>query len=116
MEDVLSAQIEALHSHILALTGRHDEARRVFMKKDVQDDYPFKPYSYKYSYINFSILNEGEIALSGDDKRLAALSRAIERLQSRAGRFDNQRKKLDFLNKNWWNKKIIEEAHRKKFL
>ncbi|MDC7219686.1 MAG: hypothetical protein PQJ59_07085 [Spirochaetales bacterium] len=115
-EDVLSGQIDALHSYILALTGRHSEAMALFMKRGGQDDYPFKPYSYKYSYIHFTILNVGEISLSGDDNRLASLSRAIERLQSRAGRFDNQHKKLDFLNKNWWNRKIMEEAHRKKFL
>ena len=115
-EDVLTGQIDALHGHVLALAGRQDEAKQLFSRKGAQDDYPFKPYSYKYSYIHFSILNVGDVSLTGDDKRLAALSRAIERLQSRAGRFDNQRKKLDFLNKNWWNKKIIEEAHRKKFL
>jgi tetratricopeptide (TPR) repeat protein len=116
VEDVLGSQIGSLHSHILALTGRHNEGREIFMKMCNQDDYPFKPYSYKYSYIYFTLLNVGEIVLSGDDNRLVALSRAIERLQSRAGRFDNQHKKLDFLKGNWWNNKIMEEAHRKKFL
>jgi len=114
-EDVLTRQIETLYSYILALSGRHEEGARFFPKGLNQDDYPFKPYSYQYSYIYFTILNVGEITANSDDHRLAALSKAIERLHSRGGRFDNQHKKLDFLNKNWWNKKIMDEAHKKKF-
>ena len=114
-EDVLTRQIETLYSYILVLSGRHEEGARFFPKGLNQDDYPFKPYSYQYSYIYFTILNVGEITANSDDHRLAALSKAIERLHSRGGRFDNQHKKLDFLNKNWWNKKIMDEAHKKKF-
>jgi hypothetical protein len=115
-EDVLQSQIEALNCHILAQTGRQEEALQFFNESVTYNDFPFKPYSYKYSYIQFTILNAGHIPLTGDDQRLACLSKSIERLQSRAGRFDNQRKKLDFLNKNWWNKRIMDEAHKKKFL
>lgn len=114
-EDVLTEHIRGMKAHILSLTDRRQEASS-YCLADSPNDYPFKPYSHHYNYLKFTILNEGDIPLNGDDRRLAFLSKAIERLQSRAGRFDHQRKKLDFLNRNWWNKRIIEEAHKKKFI
>jgi len=113
--DVLDEQIEGLKYFLLGKKGQHNEAIQGLQRLMRREDFPFHPYSHKYYYLLSQVVrNQPETERSDD--QLVHLSRAIEKLQSRAGRFDDQKTKLGYLNKNYWNSKIIEEAHKKKFL
>ena len=69
------------------------------------------PFSYQYAL--WALLT------CGSDEREARtrfMSRAFNDLQARAGRFDDNQTKHAWLSANPWNRRIMDEAQRLKFL
>jgi len=71
------------------------------------------PGPFSYLYALWAVLVSPE-----DDRELQTrfMSRAFNDLQVRAGRFDDNQTKHAWLSANPWNKRLMEEAQRRKFL
>ncbi|MBI9098373.1 MAG: hypothetical protein JEY91_07835 [Spirochaetaceae bacterium] len=112
--DVLMNQIQAFKLFLTGLSGKLNNAVMGF--SELTSRYNMQNpshYFYKYFYLYSSILPD---SFNDDEKRLKILSNSVKLLQSRAGRFDDQKMKHSFLNYNYWNKKITEESVKRNFI
>lgn len=112
--DVLMNQIQAFRLFLTGLRGDLNNAVMGF--SELTSRYKIQNanhYFYKYFYLYSSILPE---SFNDDEKHLKILSNSVRLLQSRAGRFDDQKMKHSFLNYNYWNKKITEESIKRNFI
>ncbi len=112
--DVLMNQIHAFRLFLMGLNG--DLNNSVMGFSELTSRYNTQNanhYFYKYFYLYSSILPDSFI---DDEKHLKILSNSVRLLQSRAGRFDDQKMKHSFLNYNYWNKKITDESIKRNFI
>jgi len=114
--EVLDDQIESFRFFLMGLKGHYTEAAQGLGRLVRRGEYPFRPYSHKFLYLLSQVKPEDSSTADRSEDHLVHLSKAIEKLQSRAGRFDDQKVKMGYLNQNYWNSRIMEEAHKKKFL
>jgi tetratricopeptide (TPR) repeat protein len=74
----------------------------------------YRPYNYLHYFLNAMIvLRKPEKSM---EAHLRLLSKAVSELQSYAGRFDDQQVKRSFMTRNFWCRKIIDEAKKQKFM
>jgi tetratricopeptide (TPR) repeat protein len=112
--DVLLNQIHALKLYLMGITGDLNNAVMGFSELTSRyNTQNSSHYFYKYFYLYSSILPD---SFNEDEKRLKILSNSVKLLQSRAGRFDDQKMKHSFLNYNYWNHKITEESIKRNFI
>lgn len=114
--EVLEDQIESFRFFLMGKKGHYTEAVQGLGRLVRRGEYPFRPYSHKFLYLLSQINPEDSNSTDRSEDHLVHLSKAIEKLQSRAGRFDDQKLKMGYLNQNYWNCRIMQEAHKKKFL
>ena len=112
--DVLLNQIHAFGLFLKGVTGDLNNAIMGFSELTSRyNTQNSNHYFYKYFFLYSSILPD---SFNEDEKRLKILSNSVKLLQSRAGRFDDQKMKHSFLNYNFWNKKITEESIKRNFI
>lgn len=112
--DVLLNQILAFKYFLTGINGDLNSAVRGFSELTGRySTHNSSHYFYKYFYLYSSILPD---SFNDDEKRLKILSNSVKLLQSRAGRFDDQKMKHSFLNYNYWNKKITLESVKRNFI
>lgn len=114
--EVIDDQIESFRYFLMGSKGHYTEAVQGLGRLVRRGEYPFRPYSHKFLYLLSQIKPEDSEPSDRSEDHLVHLSKAIEKLQSRAGRFDDQKVKMGYLNQNYWNSRIMQEAHKKKFL
>ena len=109
--DVLGEWIRAFDAFLGAEDG--DAAAMERLEGSLERDGRRIPGPYSYQYALWALLTAG-----GDERetRTRFMSRAFNDLQARAGRFDDNQTKHAWLSANPWNKRIMDEAQRLKFL
>jgi tetratricopeptide (TPR) repeat protein len=112
--DVLLNQIHSFRFFLIGINGDLNNAVLGFSELTGRYNSRIPShYFYKYFYLYASILHE---SFNDDEKHLKILSNSVKLLQSRAGRFDDQKMKHSFLNYNYWNKKITDESIKRNFI
>jgi len=112
--DVLMNQIQAFRYYLTGLNGDVNSALEGFSELAGRySNQGTNHYFHKYFYLYSDVLPD---SFSDEEKRLKILSNSVKLLQSRAGRFDDQKMKHSFLNYNIWNKRITEESVKRNFI
>lgn len=112
--DVLMNQIQAFRYYLMGLTGDLDNAVAGFSELTGRyNNQGTNLYFHKYFYLYAHMLPD---SYNDEEKRLKILSNSVRLLQSRAGRFDDQKMKHSYLNYNLWNKRITEESVKRNFI
>ncbi|MBN2658305.1 MAG: hypothetical protein JXR86_14690 [Spirochaetales bacterium] len=112
--DVLLNQIQALRYYLRGRGGDLTNAAAGFSELTGRyNTQGTNHYFHKYFYLYSDILPD---TFSDEERRLKILSNSVKLLQSRAGRFDDQKMKHSFLNYNVWNKRITEESVKRNFI
>ena len=109
--DVLGERIRAFGAFLAVQAGevgRLDDLAALLEKDGRRVAGPF---SYQYALW-------AALATPDEDRESQTrhMSRAFNDLQARAGRFDDNQAKHAWLNANPWNRRLMEEAQRRKFL
>ncbi len=71
------------------------------------------PRPFRYVYALWALLSSEEV---NSEVQTRHVSQAFNELQLRAARFDDNQTKRAWLSDNYWNKRIMDEAHRRKLL
>ncbi|MBB6478410.1 hypothetical protein [Spirochaeta isovalerica] len=112
--DVLMNQIQAFRYYLTGLNGDLNNAMAGFSELTGRySNQGANHYYHKYFFLYSDILPD---SVSDEENRLKILSNSVKLLQSRAGRFDDQKMKHSFLNYNVWNKRITEESVKRNFI
>ena len=111
----LRRSLSALRACLLGLRGFPDEGIRDLHKltrseRSVEED----PNGYWYNYLYATVLPESG-SQEFDDKE-TILGKALKGLQERASRIDAPAERSSFLSRNTWNRRIMEEARRRKLV
>jgi hypothetical protein len=103
----IQRQLDALHGHLLAHRGSAAEGARILgdLVRGVRPS-DLDPAVPLYTYLYADALPEE----SGDDDKATVLARALKGLQERASRIDAPADRSAFLNRNRWNRTIMEQA------
>jgi hypothetical protein len=109
--DVLGEWIEGFDAFLAGESGDSSAIDRltVLLEKDGRRI----PGPFTYLYALWAVLITPE---SDRELQTRFMSRAFNDLQVRAGRFDDNQTKHAWLSANPWNKRLMDEAQRRKFL
>ncbi len=107
--------LSAMRACLLGLRGNLEEGIRELHKltrseRSVEED----PNGYWFNYLYSIILPESGTE-EMDDKE-TVLSKAVKNLQERASRIDAPSERSSFLSRNTWNRRIMDEARRRKLV
>lgn len=109
--DVLGEWIEGFDAFLAAEAGDRSQIERLVALLEIDGRRVPRPFSYLYAL--------WAALASPDEERETQtrfMSRAFNDLQVRASRFDDNQTKHAWLSANPWNKRLMEEAQRRKFL
>ncbi|MDF1566451.1 MAG: hypothetical protein P1P77_00365 [Spirochaetaceae bacterium] len=109
--DILGERIEAFDAFLSARAGETGAVDRIIALLEKDGRRIPRPFSYQYALWAAMVVSERE-----RETRTRFMSRGFNDLQVRAGRFDDNQTKHSWLTANPWNKLLMEEAHRLKFL
>ncbi len=109
--DVLGEWIEGFDAFLAADSGDTGAIERLTALLEKDGRRVPRPFSYQYALWAALVTPEGE-----REMQTRFMSRAFNDLQDRAGRFDDNQAKHAWLSANPWNKLLMEEAQRRKFL
>ena len=109
--DVLGEWITGFAAYLDALNGDERAVARLDGLLEQDGRRIPRPFSYQYALWASLVLPEAEREI-----QTRYMSRAFNDLQTRAGRFDDNQTKHAWLTDNPWNKAVMNEAQRRKFL
>ncbi len=109
--DVLGEQIVGMKSYFLSCRGETENINRLESLLKRGGHRSLKPFSYQYALWAALGAPKDETAF-----HTRHISRAFNDLQTRAGRIDDSQTKHAWLNANHWNKLLMDEAQRRRFL
>lgn len=109
--DSLGEWIEGFDAYLAALDGDDHQVDRLLGLLEKGGRRIPRPFSYLYAYWASVITPEED-----RESRTRYMSWAFNDLQARAGRFDDNQTKHAWLTANPWNRRLMEEAQRLKFL
>jgi len=108
-DTVLSHLVKAFQGYLLALSGDVEEGisqlHRLTREQKVS---PIDPYNWFYYYL-YSIILPGTRDPDTEDK-LTILGKAVKHAQERTSRIENYGDKTSYLNNNYWNRRLMDEA------
>ncbi len=109
--DVLGEWIEGFDAFLAGDSGDGSAIERLTTLLEKDGRRVPKPFSYLYALWAALVSPEGE-----REMQTRFMSRAFNDLQVRAGRFDDNQTKHAWLSANPWNKRLMDEAQKRKFL
>ena len=109
--DVLGEWISGFDAYLAADSGDEAALRRLDTLLDSGGRRTHRPFSYLYAY--WAALSA---SAHSPETRTRYFSRAFNDIQVRAGRFDDNQTKHAWLSANPWNRRLMDEAQRRKFL
>ena len=109
--DSLAEWIEGFDAYLAALDGEPGQVDRLVDLLEKGGRRGARPFSYRFAYWAAAVTPEDD-----RESRTRYMSRAFNDLQARAGRFDDNQTKHAWLTANVWNRRLMDEAQRLKFL